>query len=54
MFQFIMRVRLINGSFAEVPIHAISSGMAITILESQFGPGTYMGTIDTNYIDNSD
>ena len=49
-----MRVRLINGSFTEVPIHAKSPGMAIAILESQFGPGTYMGTIDTTYLKEDD
>jgi hypothetical protein len=54
MIQYLMRVRLINGSFTEVPIHAKSPEMAIAILESQFGPGTYMGTIDTTYLKDDD
>ena len=54
MIQYLMRVRLLNGSFTEVPIHAKSPEMAIAILESKFGLGTCMWAIDMTYLKDDD
>ena len=51
MYEFILRVRLINGSFADMPFRAISLGMAINIVESQFGKGSFLGCINQTQLD---
>ena len=48
-FKYTVRVRLQNGTFVEMPIYAKSSGQAQMIVESQFGPGSFLGCIDTDY-----
>ena len=50
MKEFIVRVRLQNGSFTDIPVRAIAIGIAINMVESQYGKGTYMGTISESYV----
>jgi hypothetical protein len=50
MYEYILRVRLQNGSFTEMPFRAISLGFAIQIAESQFGKGNYLGVIRESYV----
>ena len=45
MHTYILRVRLNNGSFTEMPFTAYSAGLAIQICESQFGAGSFLGVI---------
>ena len=45
MKEYIIRVKLNNGTFTDMPFRAISLGQAIAIVESQFGKGTFMGCI---------
>ena len=49
-YKFIVRVRLQNGSFVEIPFYAKSSYQAQMMVESQYGPGSFMGCIDTDYV----
>ena len=51
-YKFIVRVRLQNGSFVEIPFYAKSSYQAQMMVESQYGPGSFMGCIDTDYVGN--
>lgn len=50
MYEYIIRVRLKNGSFTDMPFRAISVGFAIQIVESQFGSGSFLGVIKETYI----
>jgi len=45
MKNYVLRVRLNNGSFTDMSFQAISLGYAINIAESQFGSGSYLGCI---------
>ena len=45
MLEFVLRIKFKDGSFADLPFRAVSSGMAIKIAEAQFGPGCFMGVI---------
>lgn len=47
MSDYVLRVRLPNGSFTEVTIRARSPGFARQIAESQYGPGSFLGFIKT-------
>ena len=49
-FKYTVRVRLQSGMFVEIPIYAKSSGQAQMMVESQYGPGSFMGCIDTDYV----
>ncbi len=49
-YKYTIRVRLQNGSFVEMPIYAKSSYQAQMIVESQYGPGSFLGCIDTDYV----
>lgn len=46
MYQFKLRVRLSNGMFADIDMQAPALGIAIAIVETQYGPGSYMGVLD--------
>ncbi len=37
MYEFMIRVKLHNGMFADMPFRALSLSIAIQIVESQFG-----------------
>lgn len=50
MKEYIVRVRIQNGSFTEIAIRANSVGNAISIAESQYGSGSYMGIISESYV----
>lgn len=50
MMEYILRIRLHNGSFADLPFRALSFGMAVQIAESQFGRGSFMGCISETYL----
>ena len=50
MKEYIVRVRLQNGSFTDIPVRTISVGYAISIVESQYGKGSYMGIISESYV----
>ena len=45
MKNYVLRVRLNNGSFTDMSFQAISLGIAINIAESQFGKGSFLGCI---------
>ena len=45
MKNYVLRIRLNNGSFSDMSFQAISLGYAINIAESQFGKGSYLGMI---------
>ena len=47
MTEYILRVRLPNGSFTEVSIRARSPGYAKQLAEAQYGAGSFMGFIKT-------
>ena len=46
MYQYTLRVRLSNGTIADIQMQAPSFGAALAIVETQYGPGSYMGLID--------
>ena len=50
MKQYIVRVRLNNGSFTEMAFTAMSSGLVQTMVESQFGSGSFLGVLQEDYI----
>jgi hypothetical protein len=50
MKNYIIRVRLHNGTFADLPFTAISVGQAIAIIESQYGAGAFLGVIKEDYV----
>jgi hypothetical protein len=50
MMEYILRIRLHNGSFADLPFRALSFGIAVQIAESQFGRGSFMGCISETYL----
>lgn len=50
MKVYTCRVRLHNGTFADMPFTAISLGQAIAIIESQFGAGSFLGCITEDYV----
>jgi hypothetical protein len=45
MKQYIVRVKLNNGTFSDMSFNAISVGQVINIVESQFGSGSFLGVI---------
>jgi hypothetical protein len=45
MKQYIVRVKLNNGTFTDMSFNALSVGQVISIVESQFGSGTFLGVI---------
>ena len=50
MREYVMRVRLNNGSWTEVTIRANGIGTAISMIESQYGSGSYMGILGESYV----
>ena len=50
MKNYVLRIRLSNGSFSDMSFTAISLPYAINIAESQFGAGTFLGCISESYI----
>jgi hypothetical protein len=50
MKNYVLRVRLNNGSFTDMSFQAISLGIAINIAESQFGNGSFLGMISERSI----
>ena len=45
--MFVLRVKLSNGTFADIGFNAHSLGQAIAICESQYGAGSFLGVTDT-------
>jgi hypothetical protein len=50
MKNYILRVKLNNGTFTDMSFRAISLGIAINIAESQFGKGSFLGCIGESSI----
>jgi hypothetical protein len=50
MLDYILRIRLKNGSFADLPFRAPSFGVAVQIAESQYGAGCFMGCLSETYV----
>lgn len=49
-YKYLIRVRLQNGSFVDIPFYAKGAYQAQMIAESQYGPESFMGVIDTTYV----
>ena len=45
-----MRVRLQNGHFTEITVRAISMGVAVNMIESQYGTGSFLGCLYESYV----
>jgi LEA14-like dessication related protein len=50
MKDFVVRVRIQNGSFVDIPVRTISVGYAINMVESQYGKGSYLGIVSESYV----
>jgi hypothetical protein len=48
MKNYVLRVKLNNGTFTDMSFSANSLGIAINICESQFGKGSFLGMISEN------
>jgi hypothetical protein len=43
-YDYVIRVRC-GGGFVDIPIRAVSSGVARNMVEAQYGSGSFMGVI---------
>jgi hypothetical protein len=43
--MFVLRVRIRDGVWADIPFHAENVNMAIKLCEAQYGSGSFMGII---------
>jgi hypothetical protein len=43
--MFVLRVKLSNGTWADVPFHAAYLDQAIRMCEAQYGSGSFLGVI---------
>jgi hypothetical protein len=50
MKEYLVRVKLNNGSFTDMPFRAISVGQVRSIVETQFGSGAFLGVIREDYV----
>jgi hypothetical protein len=46
--EYVVRVKLSNGTFADLPFQAISPGQVIAIVETLYGKGSFLGIIKSS------
>jgi hypothetical protein len=50
MKRYVVRVMMNNGTWSDMAFQAASVGLLQTMVESQFGRGSFMGVVQEDYV----